>query len=73
MREDSQDFVFEDSAGLLEWVTADRATVTFQDMADVEAKSVALAELADRWMKATSEPSPQAEDLGLSVTKPLRG
>ncbi len=49
----SEDFVFEDATGLLQWVTADRAMVTLQDMRDVEAKKDALAKVVDQWMRST--------------------
>jgi Domain of unknown function (DU1801) len=53
VREDSGDFVFEDDSGLLRWVADDRATVTFEDMAEIEAKQAALVEIVGRWMRST--------------------
>src|SRR5215217_1316520 len=50
VRGDSETFVFEDHTGLLTWVTNDRAVITLQDMADVEAKQAALVELIGRWI-----------------------
>ena len=35
---DSQDFMFEDGTGLLQWLAVDRAVVTFGDARDVTAK-----------------------------------
>lgn len=52
---DTEHFGFEDEEGLLEWVSADRAVVTFQDSHDVELKADAVARLASAWMQATSE------------------
>jgi len=51
---DSQDFVFEDSIGLLKWVAADRATLTIQNKQDLEAKKTVLKEVVSQWMKASS-------------------
>ena len=53
VREDSGDFVFEDDSGLLRWVADDRATVTFEDMAEIDAKQAALVEIVGRWMRST--------------------
>jgi hypothetical protein len=53
VREDSGGFVFEDDSGLLRWVADDRATVTFEDMAEIEAKQAALVEIVGRWMRST--------------------
>lgn len=53
-RDDEATFSFKDNSGLLEWVTKDRAQVTFDDLDDVKAKRVALKNLVNRWMKATS-------------------
>ena len=49
----AQDFVFEDSNGLLEWLAADRAIVKLCNMDEVLAKKVALAEVVTAWMQAT--------------------
>ena len=46
-------FVFEDASGLLQWTTNDRAVVTLRDMADVEVKRAALAEVVSRWIEET--------------------
>lgn len=51
---DSNGFTFEDSAGLIEWRTADRGIVTLRDMRDIEAKEVGLIETVHRWMEYTS-------------------
>ncbi|MEV6275443.1 DUF1801 domain-containing protein [Nocardia sp. NPDC051832] len=48
-------FSFEDPAGLLHWRAPDRGTVTFTDLADVQAKLPSVVELVDRWMTATAE------------------
>jgi hypothetical protein len=52
-RDDAATFSFKDGSGLLEWVAEDRAMVTFRDLQDVKAKSVALKDLVRRWMSAT--------------------
>ena len=46
-------FTFEDPSGLLKWVAADRALVTLQDAAELEARGPALARVVRRWMQAT--------------------
>jgi hypothetical protein len=51
---DSDDFAFEDSAGLLDWRTVDRGIVTLSDMNDIDAKEVALIETVSRWLEYTS-------------------
>ncbi|MFP2903474.1 DUF1801 domain-containing protein [Pyxidicoccus sp. 3LFB2] len=51
---DSKGFVFEDASGLLEWVAADRAVVSLQDLKDAKAKKTALVKLVTSWMKSTS-------------------
>lgn len=40
-----------DPASLLEWLADDRASATFQDAADVEAKQTAFAELIRAWIR----------------------
>jgi uncharacterized protein YdeI (YjbR/CyaY-like superfamily) len=49
----AQDFVFEDSTGLLEWLAADRAIIKLHNIEEVLAKKVALAEVVNQWMQAT--------------------
>lgn len=39
-----------DPEGLLEWLAADRASVRFRDLADVEARGPAFAALIRRWI-----------------------
>jgi hypothetical protein len=39
-----------DPAGLLEWRGPDRATVSFRDLADVDAKTTAFAEVIRQWV-----------------------
>jgi len=51
-RDDVENFRFEDPADLLEWLAADRAVVTFRDLADVEARQAAVVDLVNRWMTA---------------------
>lgn len=50
---DTTGFTFEDSTGMMKWLAPDRAVVPLADMADVEAKRPALAELVRNWMRAT--------------------
>jgi hypothetical protein len=50
---DSSNFVFEDSSGLLEWITKDRAVVTFADMDDVKSKTAKLKKLVRRWVASS--------------------
>ncbi len=51
---DGKDFAFEDSTGLLQWVAADRATVTLHDINDVQAKEAALIKVVHQWMESTT-------------------
>lgn len=53
VRADSDDFAFEDATGLLEWASADRATVTLSDLDDIDAKLPTIIELVGRWMRST--------------------
>ena len=52
IRDDAGDFAFTDDSGLLEWVAADRAVVTFRDLDDVAARGPAVVELVSRWVTA---------------------
>ena len=54
VRADSADFEFPDDTGLLEWRTADRATLALRDAHDTQAKLPAVVELVGRWMRATA-------------------
>ncbi|QHT69961.1 DUF1801 domain-containing protein [Rhodocytophaga rosea] len=47
--------LFEDSTGILEWITNDRAIATFADMEDVRSKETALKEVVHKWIACTSE------------------
>ena len=40
-----------DPGGLLEWRAADRATVTFKDAADIEARAGAFAAIVRQWIR----------------------
>jgi hypothetical protein len=51
---DSSGFAFTDESGLLEWLAADRAVVTFQSLEDVKRAELELAELVRRWMAVAS-------------------
>lgn len=46
--------IFEDSTGLLEWITGDRATVIFTDSDDVAAKKEKLSQVVTQWLRATA-------------------
>jgi hypothetical protein len=46
--------LFDDTTGLLDWVTGDRAIVKLTDMSDVEDKRERLAEVVARWIEVTS-------------------
>lgn len=46
--------LIDDTTGLLEWVTDDRAIIKFADMSDVEAKKEKLAQVITKWLEATS-------------------
>lgn len=46
--------LFDDATGLLEWLSGDRATITFTDMNDVKTKEAGLAAVVAKWIEATS-------------------
>jgi hypothetical protein len=52
VRDDAADFRFEDPSGLLEWVAADRAVITFRDLDDVDARLSAVVDVVRRWVAA---------------------
>jgi hypothetical protein len=54
VRQDSDDFAFDDGDGLLAWASADRATLTLTDMDDVRARLDQVVALVSRWMRATT-------------------
>ena len=41
----------DDPTGLVQWATADRAVVTFADLATVDAHAAAVAALVSRWVR----------------------
>jgi len=43
--------VISDPASLLEWLAADRASVKFRGMADVEARGAAFADVIRQWIR----------------------
>lgn len=49
----SDDFAFDDPTGLLVWAAADRATLAFAGMADVEDRREKLATLVRAWIAST--------------------
>jgi hypothetical protein len=53
VRHDSDGFTFNDPDGLLDWASADRATLTLNDMDDVRTRLPAVVALVDRWMRST--------------------
>jgi hypothetical protein len=53
VREDSgQARHIEDPAGLLEWITVDRAAAKFCRLSDVDARRSALADVVNQWIAA---------------------
>jgi uncharacterized protein YdeI (YjbR/CyaY-like superfamily) len=46
--------LLDDTTGLLDWVTDDRAIVKLTNMSEVEAKREMLAEVVARWIEVTS-------------------
>jgi hypothetical protein len=44
---------FDDVQGFMEWVAADRATIKFTDIKDVESKSELLKEVVRWWVDVT--------------------
>jgi hypothetical protein len=51
---DSSNFAFEDPTGLMKWVSADRAIVTFDNIDSVERRLPELVSLVNRWMVETT-------------------
>ncbi len=45
--------LFEDTTGLLDWVTTDRAMIKITDMSDVESKKEKLAAVIAKWIEVT--------------------
>ncbi|MBA3723579.1 MAG: DUF1801 domain-containing protein [Candidatus Levybacteria bacterium] len=52
---DNSDFIFEDTSGLMHWVTKDRATVAFKNMVDIAIHEKAFTKLVKAWLIATRE------------------
>jgi hypothetical protein len=52
--QDSTGFVFEDESGLLKWLGADRALVSFSSAAEVDANAKPFKHLVKRWITATA-------------------
>ena len=46
--------LIEESSGLLQWKTADRAIATFQTMASIEENKQALTTIIKEWIRATT-------------------
>jgi hypothetical protein len=53
VRKDNKSFEFKDSTGLLEWITNDRATLTFTDAKDFAAKGSDFEKVVKQWLKAS--------------------
>lgn len=51
---DSTVFSFDDSTGIIQWITKDRGTVTFENMEDIEEHKEDLKNLVKEWMKVTT-------------------
>jgi malonyl CoA-acyl carrier protein transacylase len=69
VRDDAADFRFEDASGLLEWVAADRAVITFRDLDDVAAKQSAVVDVVNRWVAAQLVTSRRAKCRKASAVK----
>ena len=54
VRTGSDAFSFDHPDGLLDWATADRATLRLAGLDDVQAKLPAVVDLVNRWMRATA-------------------
>ena len=53
VRQDAHEFVFADSDGLLDWASSDRATLTLNELDEVQARLPAIVSLVNRWMRST--------------------
>ena len=49
-RSDTADFAFEDTSGLMTWLSQDRAVVDFPDRASVDATQESIVSLVNRWV-----------------------
>jgi len=45
--------LFEDTTGLLDWITGDRAIIKLSDMRDIESKRESLAKVVAKWIEMT--------------------
>jgi hypothetical protein len=52
VRDDSDSYSFDDSGGLVEWVTTDRGTVTLADAAATAVQVPAIVDLVRRWVRS---------------------
>jgi hypothetical protein len=52
VRDDRDTFEFADPAGLLRWLSADRAVVTLADSDETATRLAAVTELVGRWMRS---------------------
>lgn len=50
----NKEMLFEDTAGLLSWITGDRAIITFSSMNEVEANKEKLIEIIMKWIEKTT-------------------
>ncbi len=51
VRDDVEEFRFEDPSGLLDWATPDRGVLTLADAADTAAREAAVVDLVGRWVR----------------------
>jgi len=53
--QNTKEFTFTDSSGLLKTITADRYLLTFHDMKEIEANTAVIIKAVNDWMIATKE------------------
>lgn len=51
---DTAGFAFDDPSGLIAWAAVDRGVVTLTGAEDAQAKTAALVDLVNAWMRATT-------------------
>lgn len=52
VRDDSDEFSFDDHTGLMTWPARDRGVVTLADLAEIEARQGEIVGLVNRWVAA---------------------
>ena len=55
VRKDAGKFSFKDPAGLVKWITPDRGTVSFKNMAEIKERNKEFTNLVKTWMIATKD------------------